>query len=51
MLPASIGTLLTQRALETVIGLTIALAATVITHERRTPRGEPALSHPTKVGM
>ena len=37
MLPASIGTLLTQRALETVIGLTIALAATLITHERRTP--------------
>ncbi|MCH6469484.1 FUSC family protein [Sinomonas terrae] len=37
MLPASIGTLLTQRALETVIGLTIALGATVITHERRTP--------------
>jgi hypothetical protein len=42
MLPASIGTLLTQRALETVIGLAIALAATVITHERRTPGGEPA---------
>jgi len=38
MLPASIGTLLTQRALETIIGLTIALAATVITHERRTPQ-------------
>ncbi|MFP3580402.1 FUSC family protein [Arthrobacter sp. SIMBA_036] len=37
MLPASIGTLLAQRALETLIGLTIALAATVITHERRTP--------------
>ncbi len=37
MLPASIGTLLSQRALETVIGLTIALAATVITHERLTP--------------
>lgn len=37
MLPASIGTLLAQRAVETVIGLTIALAATVITHERRTP--------------
>ncbi|MFC9353093.1 FUSC family protein [Arthrobacter sp. NPDC057013] len=37
MLPASIGTLLTQRALETVIGLTIALAATVVTPERRTP--------------
>jgi len=37
MLPAPIGTLLTQRALETVMGLTIALAATVITHERRTP--------------
>ncbi|MFC9772515.1 MULTISPECIES: FUSC family protein [unclassified Pseudarthrobacter] len=37
MLPASIGTLLTQRALETVMGLTIALAATVITQERRTP--------------
>jgi putative flippase GtrA len=37
MLPASIGTLLGQRALETVIGLTIALAATLITHERRTP--------------
>lgn len=37
MLPASIGTLLTQRALETVIGLTIAIAATVITRERRTP--------------
>ncbi len=37
MLPAPIGTLLTERALETVIGLTIALAATVITHERRTP--------------
>lgn len=41
MLPASIGTLLTQRALETVIGLTIALAATVITHERRTPAIRP----------
>ena len=37
MLPASIGALLAQRAIETVIGLTIALAATVITHERRTP--------------
>jgi hypothetical protein len=37
MLPASIGTLLAQRALETVIGLTIALAATLITHERRSP--------------
>ncbi|MCW2771697.1 MAG: hypothetical protein JWN91_23, partial [Nocardioides sp.] len=34
MLPASIGTLLAQRALETIIGLTIALAATLITHER-----------------
>ena len=41
MLPASIGTLLAQRALETVIGLTIALAATLITHERRSPRAEP----------
>ncbi|GAB3571054.1 hypothetical protein GCM10027405_36560 [Arthrobacter alkaliphilus] len=40
MLPASIGTLLGQRALETVIGLTIALAATVITHERRTTKVE-----------
>jgi putative flippase GtrA len=37
MLPASIGTLLAQRALETLLGLTIALAATLITHERRTP--------------
>jgi hypothetical protein len=37
MLPASIGTLLAQRALETIIGLSIALAATLITHERRTP--------------
>ncbi|NYG08170.1 putative flippase GtrA [Phycicoccus badiiscoriae] len=37
MLPASIGALLAQRAVETVIGLTIALAATVVTHERRTP--------------
>lgn len=37
MLPASIGTLLAQRALETIIGLTIALAATLVTHERRSP--------------
>ncbi|MDP9890461.1 FUSC family protein [Pseudarthrobacter enclensis] len=47
MMPASIGTLLTQRALETVIGLTIALAATVITHERRTPPSRtPPCNHP-----
>ncbi|WP_406832076.1 FUSC family protein [Pedococcus sp. KACC 23699] len=37
MLPAPIGALLAQRAIETVIGLAIALAATVVTHERRTP--------------
>ena len=35
MLPSSIGALLAQRALETAIGLTIALAATLMTHERR----------------
>jgi putative flippase GtrA len=34
MLPASIGTLLGERALETILGLTIALAATLLTHER-----------------
>jgi len=45
MLPASIGTLLTQRALETVIGLTIALVATVITHERRTPSNRTPPRH------
>ncbi|WP_347110940.1 FUSC family protein [Paenarthrobacter sp. S56] len=50
MLPASIGTLLTQRAIETVIGLTIALAATVITHEwriptRRTPPDDHLADH------
>jgi uncharacterized membrane protein YccC len=43
MLPASIGTLLGQRALETVIGLSLALAATLITHERRTPPGPTPL--------
>ncbi|GGI01735.1 FUSC family protein [Arthrobacter liuii] len=42
MLPAPIGTLLTQRALETAIGLTIALAATIIAHERRTPSTDKA---------
>ncbi|WGL51630.1 FUSC family protein [Nocardioides sp. BP30] len=42
MLPASIGTLLTQRALQTVLGLTIALAATLLTHERRTPTSRVA---------
>ncbi|MGZ4647194.1 MAG: hypothetical protein ACXVYC_12900, partial [Blastococcus sp.] len=46
MLPASIGTLLAQRALETVIGLTIALVATLITHERRTPTSRnPGIGH------
>lgn len=40
MLPAPIDILLSQRALETVIGLTIALAATIITHERRTPQSQ-----------
>ncbi|GAW51291.1 MULTISPECIES: FUSC family protein [unclassified Nocardioides] len=34
MLPASIGTLLAQRALETLLGLAIALAATLITDPR-----------------
>jgi hypothetical protein len=37
MLPASIGTLLGQRAFETVLGLAIALGATVITREPRPP--------------
>ncbi|GAA1166976.1 FUSC family protein [Nocardioides aquiterrae] len=48
MLPASIGTLLAQRAVETVIGLAIALAATLVTHERRSPttRTPPLLTVP-----
>lgn len=52
MRPASTSTLLAQRALETIVGLTIALAATLITHDRRasahrTPPPDPGRApHP-----